>query len=109
MTSKPERHEPAPQPLPFERRQVDRWPADGAATAFELGGDDFGSMHALRMLDFSDHGMGAFSDTVLTPGTTISIGFQAPGCIARRGDVVRCEPCGEGYRIAVRFQARMAA
>jgi hypothetical protein len=97
------------QPLRFERRQSDRWRLDGVATAFELGGEAFGRMHTLRMLDYSDGGVGAQCDSVLPPGTPVSIGFQSPGYIARRGVVTRCRPCGEGYRIAIEFEQRLAA
>lgn len=99
----------APPPLRFERRQSDRWPQEGAATAFELAGSAFGRMHTLRMRDFSHHGMAAVSDTVISPGTSVSVGFQSPGCLARRGVVLRCLPCGDGYEVAVCFEQRMAA
>ena len=107
MTTEARRHHT--ESLPFERRQINRWPLEGAATAFELGGEAFGQMHTLRLLDFSDRGVGVISDTMIAPGTTVSIGFDRPDCVARRADVIRCEPCGEGYRVAMRFQARMAA
>ena len=97
------------QPLRFERRQFDRWGLDGVATAFELGGNTFGRMHTLKMIDYSDMGMGAATDTVIPPGTTVSVGFQTPGYIAKRGTVIRCLPCGDGYRVAVGFEQRLAA
>ena len=96
-------------PLRFERRQCDRWEVSGAATACELGGEHFGRVHAMRALDWSDGGMGAISGTVITPGTTVSVGIQAPGHPLRQGVVSRCLPCGNGYRIAVMFERRMAA
>jgi hypothetical protein len=96
-------------PLRFERRREDRWTLDGVATAFEVAGVDFGRTHTLRMHDYSHAGMGAFSDSPVMPGTTVSIGFQAPGYPARRGTVHRCEPCGNGYRVAICFEQRLAA
>jgi hypothetical protein len=96
-------------PYRFERRQADRWPASGAATAFCLTGDSFGRIHDLALLDHSHDGMGATTSDPIVPGTEISLGFAAPGQIARRGTVLRCEPCGHGYRLAVQFQMRMAA
>jgi hypothetical protein len=66
-------------------------------------------MHTLRLLDYSDRGVGAVCDTLIAPGTIVSLGFDRPGCAARRAEVVRCDPFGDGYRIAMRFQARMAA
>jgi hypothetical protein len=102
-------HEDTPDTLRFERRTTDRWQTNCAATAFRLGGDSFGQMHDLKVVDCSQSGLGAFSDSVIEPGTAISIGFSAPGLIARRGTVLRCTPCGEGYRIAIEFESRMAA
>ena len=96
-------------PLRLERRHVDRWPVQGTATAFCISGDIFGRMHDLRLLDYSDHGLGAVSDSAIDPGTIVSIGFQAPGYAARRGTVLRCTPCGEGYRVAIQFEWRRAA
>jgi len=96
-------------PLRLERRYVDRWPVKGLATAFCISGDLFGRMHELRMLDYSDHGLGAISTSVIDPGTIVSIGFQSPGYSAKRGTVLRCTPCGEGYRVAIQFEWRMAA
>lgn len=96
-------------PLRFERRGIDRWQLKGIATAFRLSGDRFGAMHDLRTIDFSHDGLGAISDAVIEPGTLVSIGFQEPGYAAKRGIVLRCMPCGDGYRVAIQFEARMAA
>jgi hypothetical protein len=96
-------------PYRFERRQVDRWPAQGQATAFCLTGDSFGRIHDLSLLDYSHDGLAAISNAPIAPGTEMSMGFAAPGHLAKRCTVLRCEPCGEGYRIAVQFQMRMAA
>jgi hypothetical protein len=99
----------APEPLRFERRQADRWPLGGVATAFELAGDSFGRMHTLRTADYSHDGMGALTDDVIQPGSLVSIGFQEPGYTAKRGTVVRCLPCGDGYRVGIVFEHRLAA
>jgi hypothetical protein len=96
-------------PMKFEQRQCDRWPADFAATAFELGGNSFGHMHQIRVVDYSDGGLGAISDTPIAPGSIISIGFASPGMSAKRGTVLRCTPCGNGYRLSIRFEERLAA
>jgi hypothetical protein len=96
-------------PLRFERRANDRWQANGSATAFRLSGTHFGTTHELSLMDCSDDGLGAISDTVIEPGTIVSVAFQAPGIMAKRGTVLRCLPCGNGYRIAIQYQARMAA
>lgn len=98
-----------PESLQFDRRDEDRWNLPGAATAFRLAGDRFGHTHQLAGLDYSAGGLGARCDEALEPGTVISLGFQSPGYLAKRGVVVRCIPCGEGYRVGVRFDARLAA
>lgn len=81
----------------------------GAATAFGLEGEHFGIMHEMTMCDCSHGGIAAISDDPIHPGTVVSIGFQQPGMIARRGVVRRCEPCGEGYRVGIEYQMRQAA
>jgi hypothetical protein len=81
----------------------------GAATVFRIGGDRFGQIHELKMLDYSDHGLGAYSDSVIEPGTIVTVGFQTPGLPCKRGTVLRCLPCGHGYQVGIQFQARMAA
>ncbi|HWB20739.1 MAG TPA: hypothetical protein VG711_10590 [Phycisphaerales bacterium] len=95
--------------LTFERRGMDRWPMHGIATAFRLSGEEFGRMHELKLVDYSHEGLGAVSDSVLEPGTLVTIGFQQAGYQAKRGVVLRCLPCGEGYRVAIQFEQRMAA
>ena len=98
-----------PVSLRFERRQCDRWPVGGAATAYELAGAGFGTTHPLTLVDYSLGGLGAVSATPVPPGTAVSVGFQAPGYTTCRGTVVRCLPCGQGYRVAIAFETRMAA
>lgn len=95
--------------LRFERRDIDRWPVHGIATAFRLGGDRFGEMHELSMLDYSHEGLGCGCAEPIEPGTVISLGFQAPGYTAKRGTVVQCVPTGNGYRLGIRFESMMAA
>ncbi|MHC4946897.1 MAG: PilZ domain-containing protein [Planctomycetota bacterium] len=102
-------YEAGQAPFRFERRQGDRWSTSGAATAFRLGGDQFGLMHDLQLLDGSVGGIGAVSTTPIEPGTVVSVGFEDPTWTARRGVVVRCLPCGDGYRVGVRYEGRLAA
>ncbi|UCD74978.1 MAG: PilZ domain-containing protein [Phycisphaerales bacterium] len=96
-------------PLRFERRCIERWPMEGAATAFGLAGEHFGHIHEMTMCDYSHGGMGAISDTPIEPGTQVSVGFQQPGVVARRGVIRRCYPCGNGYRVGIQFELRQAA
>ena len=80
--------------LRFERRQHDRWPITGVATAWRLGGPRFGETATLKLLDYSTGGVGALSDQPIEPGAVVSIGFRAPGCPPEYGVVARCLPCG---------------
>lgn len=96
-------------PFPFERRQTWRWTDDGKATAFVIGGNQFGVMHEWNVIDCAHEGIGALSDRPIQPGTVVSIGFDRPGRPARRGVVTRCLPAGAGYRVGVRYEGRLAA
>lgn len=98
-----------PDVLTFERRSAERWGMGGEATAFRLQGEEFGRMHGLSMRDFSPGGVGAVCADAIEPGTLVSIGFQQPGVVARRGVVRRCVPCGDGYQLGVQFELRQAA
>jgi hypothetical protein len=98
-----------PAPLPFERRRHDRRLMQGAARAVLLDSEHFGQMRQLALLDYSAGGIGAISSAPITPGTSVSIGFTSHGYPAERGTVVKCMPCGAGYRVAIRFDLRMAA
>ncbi|MHC5022321.1 MAG: PilZ domain-containing protein [Planctomycetota bacterium] len=98
-----------PAPLKFERRRAPRWPLSGRATACRLGGYEFGRLQDLRLMDYSDGGIGALSDSPLAPGTMISIGFEPDQLGSRRGVVRRCLPCGRGYHVAIQFDRRLAA
>jgi len=108
LPERPEQEE-APRVLRFEQRLDDRWPMEGAATLFRLGGERFGEMIGMRMIDFSLRGMGATSDTPVEPGAVVSVGFSSPGYPAKRGTVASCLPCGKGYRVGVMFESRLAA
>lgn len=92
-----------------ERRGHDRWNVQGIATAFCIAGEHFGEMYELHMLDYSEQGLGATCDSAIPPGSVISIGFQAPGYLAKRGEVIQCLPCGHGYRLGIRFDSLAAA
>ncbi|MCZ6836432.1 MAG: PilZ domain-containing protein [Planctomycetota bacterium] len=98
-----------PNPLPFERRQHERWPMQGSARAILLDSDHFGQVSQLALLDYSAGGLGAISAKPITPGSCVSIGFTSHGYAAERGIVVKCAPCGHGYRVAIRFELRQAA
>ena len=104
------KHDVAPDAAPgSERRQHDRWNVHGVATAFCIAGEHFGEMYEMHMLDISEQGMGATCEDAIPPGSMISIGFEAPGYLAKRGEVLHCKPTGHGYRVAIRFDALAAA
>lgn len=99
----------APATLPFERRRSRRNVVEGTASAFCLDADRFGAISELSLTDYSEGGLGGLSREPLRPGESVSLGFSLVGWPARRGIVQRCLPCGDGYRVAIRFQHRMAA
>ena len=102
-------HDPAPAPLRFERRVHDRWPCRGTATAYRVAGQRFGQRHVLKLIDESCEGLGAITAQPLEPGAVVSVGFATLGHPAKSGVVLRCAPCGDGYRVAIRFEHRLAA
>jgi hypothetical protein len=93
----------------FERRRADRWPVRGVAIAHLTSGQRFGERCTLRLHDESADGLGATCDHAVPPGTPVTLGFTDPGQPILNGVVVRCLPCGDGYRMAVRFEMRLAA
>lgn len=96
-------------PIPFEQRCSERQSSSGRATGFELGGDTFGRIHELELIDYGSGGLGAFTQSPILPGTSISLGFEMPWLLAQRGEVAWCTPCGHGYRVGIRLLHRMAA
>jgi hypothetical protein len=74
-----------------------------------VAGERFGERHVLKLLDESYEGLGAVSSRPLEPGAVVSVAFAALGYTARPGVVLRCAPCGDGYRVAIRFEIRAAA
>lgn len=98
-----------PRTYRLDRRFCDRWPVNGGAVAFEAGGAGFGRRHPLRLLDESPGGLGARSSDPLTPGTVVTVAISEPGAPVRQGVVLRCLPCGDGYRVGIEFARAMAA
>ena len=45
----------------------------------------------------------------IEPGSKVSLGFEAPGYVAKRGEVVACLELGSTFRVAIRFEQRLAA
>ena len=105
-----------------ERRMFPRRPATSQVRGKRLDH----SLSALRqpaltlsLRDLSLGGLSAMSETPLKPGERLSVTFPtwgvfAPGSAQRNGwdaagRVIRCEPSGLGYRVAVEFDAVLAA
>jgi hypothetical protein len=101
--------DPTPPALRFERRLQDRWPCRGTATAYRVAGQHFGQRHVLKLVDESCEGLGAITAQPLEPGAVVSVGFATLGLPTKSGVVLRCAPCGDGYRVAIRFEHRLAA
>ena len=93
----------------MDRRQQDRWPLNCAATALCIQGDHFGQMLLLHTIDTGHGGMGAVSEEPMAPGTSVTLGFESPDYRARHGVVVASSSLGDGYRLAIRFEERLAA
>ena len=87
-----------------ERRRAERHRFESRATAFCLGGQHFGEIHALKTYDYSNCGFCALSRTPIEPGSAVTVGFEYQGFSAERGKVLRCEAFEVGYRVAVHFE-----
>jgi hypothetical protein len=85
------------------------WEIPGCATTFRLDAEDFGAMSHLTDLRFAEDGLLASTVDWIDPGAQISLGFEASGQTARRGEVIACRGDGEVHRIAIRFEHRLAA
>jgi|AJXC01.1.fsa_nt_gi hypothetical protein len=81
----------------------------GAATVFHLEGDEFGIMHEVVELTLCGHGIEGTSSAPVIPGAQVSLGFEAPGHPARRGEIIGCVRCEEGWKIGIAFDERAAA
>jgi hypothetical protein len=101
--------EPSSAALPFERRSAPRWESHTQVTALELSGERFGQIHELAVDNASHGGLAATSPIAIQPGTSVTLGFSQPGQLARQGVIRRCDPCGEGYRVAIQLQLGLAA
>ena len=80
-------------------------PLPGTATVFHLDGDRFGEMQDLIELSISDRALEARTTAQVAKGARVSLGFEQPGTPARQGEVVACDPCGDGFRIGITLAA----
>jgi len=91
------------------RLDGDQWAIPGCATLFCLGADAFGRMAHLVDLTYGHEGLLASTTEDLEPGTRISLGFEATGYAARRGEVIASRRDAGSFRVAIRFEQRLAA
>ena len=78
-------------------------PLPGGATVFHLDGDRFGSMQALVDLSINEDVLEARASEQVPAGSMISLGFEAPGTPARRGEVVHCDLHGDRWHVGIRL------
>jgi len=95
--------------LRFERRHAPRQPCRGIAIVTDLSGEHWGERHEVRLGDLGSGGIGGIADRPIPPGTAVTVWLPDAGGAFRRGVVVRCLPCGRGYRVGLAFEQRMAA
>ena len=91
----------------IDRRRTPRWKLHGTATLLSLG-VDLGRIAELGDLDSSPWWLAGRSQTPLTVGMRVSVGFSNPMYRPSVGRIMRCErqPCG-AYRIAMRFEGAL--
>ncbi len=115
-------HETGPKLAVDERRMFPRRPANAQARCKRVDHALPALRHpalTLSLRDLSLGGLSAISETPLQRGERLTVSFPAQGVFsvgsARRngwdtaGRVIRCEPSGLGYRVAVEFDAVLAA
>ncbi len=84
-------------------------PVSGAATVFHLEGEEFGHMHEVMKISICSSGIEGFSKNPVIPGSVVSMGFESPNHHARRGAIVGCVRCEEGWKIGIEFDSQFAA
>ena len=88
----------------IDRRRADRWLQWGSATLLSLGAN-LGLLVELENLECAPWWLSGTSETPITVGTRVSVGFSDPCSRASIAVVMRCERAGAGgrYRITARF------
>jgi hypothetical protein len=90
-----------------ERRKSPRWSVPGHASVLGLG-SGLGSLVELDQLDGAPWWIGGSADAALKPGTRVTVGFSDPSARSAQGVVMRCEPKGARFRIAIKFDDSMS-
>lgn len=94
-------------PWRIDRRCAARIRGFETLALHESAGAGFGRRHVVAVDDRSSAGLGGVSQTPIVPGTPVVL--AALGAVARAGTVVRCQPCGAGYRVGIALSRRRAA
>ena len=81
----------------------------GTVTVFHLEGEQFGSMQEVVELRLSEIGVEGMSPERVELGGAVSLGFEAPGHLARRGEIIGCVQCEGGWKVGIEFDIREAA
>ncbi len=96
-------------PLPFERRSCTRHPAIGTLEAVQCDGFTRPVVVKLRLFDEGSGGLSAQSDKPMPPGSKLRVRTCPATGVWRDGVVLRCQPIGDGYRVALIYERLKAA
>jgi hypothetical protein len=88
----------------IERRTSPRWRVPGHASVLGLGAG-LGTLVELDELDGAPWWIGGDSDGAIKPGMHVTVGFSDPSARSAQGTVMRCEPKGRRFRVAIKFDA----
>lgn len=95
---------------PHDRRIAGRVSAGGPLQALRANGrSGLPWILRLELKDASRTGLGVLTDAPIEPGARLSLRVDPVHGSWCSGEVVRCEPEGEHYRIGIRYLARVAA
>ncbi len=98
-----------PKPWKPERRLESRQPAGGRAIVTIREQGQMPILAPVELLDASEHGVGIRSEKPAMPGAAVRLYFHGEVMPGRTGVVARCDRDGEGWRLGVRCDMRMAA
>jgi len=100
-------NEQAPaRPIPLERRRSERQPTMGVLDAVCSDGTAPIAAIRLSLLDESDGGLAAMTDSPISPGARLRVRICPQTSRWRDAIVMRCAPEQRGYRLGVRFERR---
>jgi hypothetical protein len=97
------------RPFRFERRAEGRRSAPGEAMAAFFDEDGALSLTRVRLVDFSEHGVGLVCPVEVEAGARFCLYSDLAPLPHTTGFVVRCDPDGEDWRMGLRCDSRRAA